>query len=338
MPNLKPTIAVAACLFELNGSAPTEFRVVPLGPFRAKDGRPHNLPGWNLSHAAGQALLAALQNGADDFLIDFDHQTLHTKTTGQKAPAAGWVKRSDFELREDGIYALNVQWTDEAQADIAAKRYRYVSPVIAFDQKTGTVTAVLMAALVNYAAIDGLSDLAAAHFDLFNPDEDTMKLKEALIVALGAAVDASDEDLINQIAALKNDADKVDALSAEIGTLKQAQKDTAQMVPLSVVTELQTQLAELSGEIVSGKVDKLIQANLAKLPTPGLQAWAAKQSFEALSAYLETAPEVAALIGMQTTSANVPKTEVAALSSEELEVAKQMGISADELKKSKEVA
>jgi hypothetical protein len=54
-----------------------------------------------------------------------------------------------------------VEWTADAIADIKAKRYRYISPVIAFDKATGAVTNVLMAALVNAPALDGMQDLAA---------------------------------------------------------------------------------------------------------------------------------------------------------------------------------
>src|SRR5690606_29567309 len=71
-------------------------------------------------------------------------------------------------------------------------------------------------------------------------------------------------------------------------------------VPVSAVTELQTQLAALTAKQENSELDRLIEKNIAKLPTPGLQDWARQQSVAALSAYLENAPEVAALTGTQT--------------------------------------
>jgi len=151
--------AARASLTALEGQAPSEFRLLPAGTFKAKDGRPAGLAGWNLSDAAAWAIIGRAQRQQDRFLIDYDHQTL--SGDGTRAPAAGWFSRLEWRPG-DGLYALGVEWTAAAQAAIQAKEYRYISPVLTYDPKTGNVTGVLMAAIVNYPAIDGLTDLAAA--------------------------------------------------------------------------------------------------------------------------------------------------------------------------------
>ena len=153
--------AARASLFSLEGRAPSEFRLMPAGQFRAKDGRPVGLSGWNLSDAGARRIVEAAQRQRDRFLIDYDHATLAENGGGK---AAGWFSRLEWRPG-DGLFAVGVEWTASAQTAISAGEYRYISPVLTYDPKSGDVTGVLMAAIVNYPALDGLTDLAvAAHF------------------------------------------------------------------------------------------------------------------------------------------------------------------------------
>lgn len=164
--------ASRASLTALEGQAPSSFRLMPAGTFKAKDGRPYGLQGWNLSDAAAWAIVGKAQRQQDRFLIDYDHATLNSN--GTRAPAAGWFSRLEWRPG-DGLYAVGVEWTAAAQAAIQAKEYRYISPVLTYDPKTGNVTGLLMAAIVNYPAIDGLTDLAvAARFDFNRPTVPTI--------------------------------------------------------------------------------------------------------------------------------------------------------------------
>jgi phage I-like protein len=97
-------IALSAQLIELSGTAPTEFKLLPAGKFRAKDGRPHGLSGWVMNDTSANTLLSASTQQADKYLIDYDHQTLHSKTNGQQAPAAGWFSALAWRP-DDGLYA-----------------------------------------------------------------------------------------------------------------------------------------------------------------------------------------------------------------------------------------
>lgn len=336
--NTNLIIEVAPCLFDLNGHAPAEFRLVPFGTFKAKDGRPHGLPGWRLDAQSGAAALRNIQALADDFLIDYEHQTLYTRENGQNAPASAWVNRADFEIRGDGIYATHIDWTAAAKAAIEAKEYRYISPVIQYDKKTGVVTGVLMAALVNHAAIDGLTDLAAAHFS-FN-EEDSPVDKETLAL-LGLDENASPEQIAQAVAALKSQADQVESLTDQVAALKAnsdpGKPDPAKYVPVETMTALQQQVAALSNQVNRRDCDELIEAALSDGRLLEAQkSWAQSLDLAALKAYLKDAQPIAALKGTQSGGRDPEDGGEGGLTADELAVCKTTGIDPDEYKKNKE--
>ncbi|MDD4978776.1 MAG: phage protease [Gallionella sp.] len=139
------------------------IRLIPAGIFRATDGRPAGLPGWKLTASNAAAIIQAATLRANDFLIDYEHQTISASKNGLPAPAAGWFKRLEWRNGDSGgLFALDVRWTERAAAMIAAREYRYISPVFTFDFKTGDVQGLHSAAITNDPALDGLTDMVAA--------------------------------------------------------------------------------------------------------------------------------------------------------------------------------
>ncbi len=139
--------------------AEREFRILPAGVFRAKDGRPAHLPGWKIDAEIAERVIAASAS-ADELVIDYEHQTINAEKNGQPAPAAGWFKRMAW--REGaGLFAVDVQWTDKARAMIAAGEYRYISPVFPYNAVTGEVQKIIGLGLTNNPALPGLANLAA---------------------------------------------------------------------------------------------------------------------------------------------------------------------------------
>jgi phage I-like protein len=108
-----------------------EFRILPAGVFRAKDGRPAHLPGWKIDAEIAQRVIAASAS-VDDLVIDYEHQTLNAEKNGHPAPAAGWFRRMVWR-EGTGLFAVDVKWTDKARAMIAAGEYRYISPVFPYN-------------------------------------------------------------------------------------------------------------------------------------------------------------------------------------------------------------
>lgn len=146
-----------------SASVPTEIRLLPAGLFRSWDGRPKEVGAWNLTEAGARNIISAAASRTSDLVIDYEHATLSASQSGSKAPAAGWWK--SMEWRPDGLYATDIKWTEAAARMIQAGEKRYISPVFAWDKRTGEVAAIRMAALVNDPGLDGLTDLARLSAD-----------------------------------------------------------------------------------------------------------------------------------------------------------------------------
>ncbi|PHS47268.1 MAG: hypothetical protein COB05_09820 [Marinobacter sp.] len=152
-------ISIAALTARLRMPS-SDIQLFPAGVFRARDGRPAGIAGWRMDAPSAHELIALAAQRQTPFVIDYEHQTLYAETSGNPAPAAGWFER--LEWREgDGLYAVDVEWTARATAMIEGDEYRYLSPVFKYD-KSGTVTELLMVAVTNNPAIDGIADVAAA--------------------------------------------------------------------------------------------------------------------------------------------------------------------------------
>lgn len=233
-----PHRKVALLAAALRVEPKAEVQLLPAGEFAARDGRPGKDLMWRLDDSAGQALAATLtrDSAATQFLVDYDHQTLYAGLNS-KAPAAGWA--STFEWRDGtGLFAIDVRWTDAALSSIRSGEYRYVSPVIAYDQRSGQVLTVQMAAITNFPALTGMqalgdalmAQLAACNTLSLSPahasprpqdsDMDIVVTLAALMgLAAGAtpdAVVASVKDLLGQVGALKDKQGKATALSTAL--------------------------------------------------------------------------------------------------------------------------
>jgi phage I-like protein len=284
-------------------SAGGALQLMPAGTFDAARGALAGQGPWTLTGEAAAKVIAKVAARKNDIVIDYEHQTLLSAKNGKPAPAAGWIKPDSlFFDPNKGLLSAAFKWTAAAAAAIAADEFRYLSPVFAYDEITGEVRDLINVALLNSPAIDGMDAVTLAAASLFyQPDEETpVAITTTLKKTLGLADTATDEELIQAVEALKAKADAASAKDTEIAALKAKTIDPAGFVPIAVVTELQGQLAALSAKQEKTEIEQLIEKNMTKLPTPGLQQWARGQSIAALSAYLDNAPEVAALAGMQT--------------------------------------
>src|SRR5690606_27549845 len=88
----------------VTGNEPTWIQVIPAGAFRARDGRPKDVPFWRMDTAAAKSVIDAFSAEQYRPVVDYEHQTLHAESNGKDAPAAGWIQQ--LEWREgDGLYA-----------------------------------------------------------------------------------------------------------------------------------------------------------------------------------------------------------------------------------------
>jgi len=347
--------AIAACSFELTTGA--DLQILPAGEFRATDGRPTDVKAWYIDAAIAASIIAEVSARQNRLVIDYEHQTLLAAENGKPAPAAGWFKQ--LEWREgDGLYAIGVEWTDAAKAHIEAKEYLYFSPVFSYSKKTGAVESVLLGAITNNPALDGMSEVAVAAASklLTNTESLTMDLDELLerlrwmfnLPTLATADDILTEvnkavDLIkadnataaasfNLIAHLSAQHQSIASLTAQIET-----PDPAKFVPLSVMQEMQTQLTALNKQINDGEVEDLVTVALSSSRLlPAQEPWARElgaKDIAALKSYLDTAQPIVALTGTQT-GGKIPDADgITGLTDSQLAVCKQMGVSPEDYKK-----
>lgn len=139
----------------LDATAGELVQLLPATDFQARDGRPGPGEAYRMNEGNGPSIARGLDAVAKltPVVVDYDHQTLSSKTPGGLAPAAGWITSASW-VPFTGLFA-RIEWTARAAALIAAREYRHMSAIIQSDA-AHVVTGVLMAALVNYPAVLGM--------------------------------------------------------------------------------------------------------------------------------------------------------------------------------------
>lgn len=315
-------LGIAACAISV---APGKaIQLLPAGEFRANDGRPFDVPHFVINPEIAAAVIADFSARKNKTVIDYEHQTLHVTKNGQPAPAAAWF--SALEWRDDGLYAIDVEWTERATAMIETGEYKYISPVFTYELKTGAVKKLLNAALTNNPALDGMDAVAASQFaqliDQSNKESLTMNLLEQIRWMLNLAVTATEEEVIaelqkaidqiktvagdaavaagfNVLSLIKSQSDQIAALAASA-----VNPDPTKYAPVPAMQTLQNEVAALRAQITEREVNEVVTAALAAGKIlPAQEAWArahGKESIASLKAYLATTQPIAALTGGQT--------------------------------------
>ncbi|HHE9994256.1 TPA: phage protease [Haemophilus influenzae] len=331
-------LTVAACSFEIDKAKYGRIQLLPYGKFRATDGRPTDVEAWYVTDTNGADVVALANNQRNPLPIDYEHQIIHSLKNGKEAPSAGWMEY--FYFTPQGIFA-DVRWTDKAADYIKNGEYRYISAVFAYDTE-GYIRKIFHAALTNTPALDGMEEaMVAASVNLLQEDNPMdKKLLAALCTLFVLKADASEADITEKVTALsaaKGDSSvdvldvyaklaekeqSVAALSTQVGN-----PDPAKFVPVEQIAALQADFNALKTSVEADKKAALITAALSqgKL-APALKDWAQSLSVEALSAYLEKAPAMAALSGEPQAKGD-PEQKVAALSAAESAAAKALGLS-----------
>jgi phage I-like protein len=160
-------------LVELSSEPPQEFRLFGVGENETSKG----LVLFDDDSAA--SVMSRYEKHGTDLPIDYGHGMLSVVTTPDSGVAAGWFSP---ETREDGLYAVNVEWTEKASKALRAREYRYFSPAIEVDDD-GRMVGLINVALTNLPATVGQTPLVAHN----KPQGDEMS---ELLKALGAESEA----------------------------------------------------------------------------------------------------------------------------------------------------
>jgi phage I-like protein len=358
--------ALLAATLALSGQG--RAQLLPASEFASRDGRPGPGKTWKLTDTQGLALAAKINAIArlTPIVIDYDHQTITAPSTGAKAPAAGWIEKVEW-LSGQGLFAT-VKWTTLAGQYIAADEYKYLSPVIEYDEDSGEVTAVLMAALVNYPGILGMQAAEAALAAQFghnkprlHTESNPMNLLAQLLAMLGLPTDTNEAAALSAVVDIKAAADAAKArpvvptalaaaLELQAGATEQqavaalsgikakaAAPGALSEATVAQITALQGQVQALQSAANQAQVTSLADGAIAAgkfLPAFRDELLKIGQAnLAALSSMVAAAPPIPGLQGQETTgaaAAAAAANPAAALSGADAQrIAANMGIGAE---------
>ncbi|MDK2598657.1 phage protease [Pseudoalteromonas obscura] len=326
--------------------------IIPDGLFSGHDGRPKDVESghWLMDAAAFQFLQLHAEQRPNDYLFDYEHQTLHKEKNGQPAPAAGWFKPDALQyVPGEGVYAENVEWTDKAVSAIRAKEYRYVSPVFLYDTITGRVLKLLHVALTNDPAILGMDEVAILNSQFTQFGVPPMNEAQKLLTALGVTVDGdvTDAHITQGQAAIEKIKQEAQTAQAALTAQQDKQQtvDLSKYVPIESYNALHTQYVALSAEhqvtTVDAEIDKAKQdGRIIEAEVDYFKKLGEQQGVAALTTMLETRKPIAALTTQQTKQTQTPpedkKKGLAALTADDKYAADQLGMSHQEFADAKE--
>lgn len=308
-------------------TVPDHIRLVRMGRNRTTKGD------YFVTPEGLQTVIANFKALERDLVFDYEHQTLKDV----EAPASGWIK--DLEAAPDGLWA-RVEWTAKAREYIAAKEYRYFSPVV-YPHKTSRIMSALgSVALTNDPATTGADPIV--NKDNFETEE---PMREALIQLLGLDPAVTDDDLVAVIRSMK---DKLGEAEAEIA----AKADVADSAIQALALKADAKGADVRGAVIAlknpdGHVSieefRALKAQVADRDaeelvalalkdgkiSPAQRDWAkayALKDGEGFGAFVAAAPRVVDT-GMSAGAGSRQGAGVSKLTEAEALVCKQMGLS-----------
>ena len=322
------------------GGAPEVISVLPFGHVVSQKGE------FDVDEESLAAMKEQIAQRGVDLVVDYEHQTL----TGERAPAAGWVKEL---FAEDGHIKARVEWTIPAKQYLENKEYRYLSPVITVRKSDNKATGLHSLALTNTPAIAGMTPIVNS--STFQGGETNMnELIKKIAAALGLGEDADEEQILTALSAcveenkaLKEAAEGGKAEDQDDGIV--ANKSVCELLGLKAGAST----ADVAASIMAlkGGVDGRVKALEEKLAdrdaeeavelalksgkiTPAQRGWAkgyALKSPDGFKEFLEKAPQA------------VPMSEIAGGDALALKgnkpdeatmlVCKQLGVSAEDVQK-----
>ncbi|NBC34910.1 MAG: hypothetical protein GVY13_19740 [Alphaproteobacteria bacterium] len=337
------------------GTAPVPESVLllPPGAFYGRDGRgPWRVVDPQAVIAASRALAA----GAD-LVIDYDHQSDFAAVagTGGRAPAAGWI--TGLTVAADGGIRARVHWTVQARRAIAAREYRFLSPVFAHDA-AGRVIRLLRAGLTNtpnlalpalnmeMRAMDEIpaSPPPAAGTPLAPEGHDAPSLADSLAALFGLPVPVSEQAILDHAERLAARPDPLrlvrdllglpaDAAPDRVAAALAEQADRAEraMALEGRVTALQSQLTNVLQRRVEDDVDRLIaEGRVLPAERDSMISLAASQPqhFRAIARARPVLVEPGALLagGPPARARRSDGSGASGLSRDELAVCRQLGL------------
>lgn len=311
-----------------------------------------DVPEWVLLFAEGQGELAtgerfhvdrsgfdlmtaSLESRGIDLVWDYEHQTL----TGDKAPAAGWVKAMRYD---DGVGIMaKVDWTEAAANHIKAREYRYFSPVFDVRKSDLRVVGLHSVALTNTPKTNNQQPIVAKHSADAADGGSTMLKK--LIAKLGLPEDATEEDVIAKIGELSaKKQERFEVVAKDVLTALDLEEGSDVSTVVATIHAMnqtsktmvsKTEFDALSKKLLDRDVNEIVAKAMAEGKiTPDQKDWATKYAtndMDGFTLFVSKAVPVVPLDKLpgKTKEANSPAGDETTMT-----IAASMGLSADDVK------
>ncbi len=290
---------------------PTELRLFAKGATATTKGPVV----WN-DRAAKATMAAFKASGLDQIPFDVGHGMLNPFAPPEGHKAFGWFTP---EARSDGLYAADIEWTEDGAAKLSKREFRFYSPAIMRDGESGEVAELINVALTNLPATRGQKPLVADNTGVAGQHGVHMDELEKILKLLGLR---SADELLSRWAERSTLESKVLSVTGE-QTVAAAQVKLDNMkIQADSSVKLAARVTELEATIANGARDAKIEAlsKAGKLP-PALHPLAKTFTLEQLSAFEAAAPVIPEG-GPREPAGPVPT----ALSATELEVVTQLGL------------
>jgi len=138
-------------LLSMAGAPPKEFRLFGLGVTDTKKGK------FKLTSEGMKKCLDAALDWGVRMVIDFEHQSFMGSIVGAVS-AAGWFTLAG---RADGLYAVDIDWTEKAATMITKREVKYVSPAF-HTTKDGEIVEIVNCAVTVMPATKNAQPLQAS--------------------------------------------------------------------------------------------------------------------------------------------------------------------------------
>lgn len=326
---------LATCSFELlsqtdaagKTTPPSEFRIFPAGEIESHHGR------FSFSPASSRRVMESAKKYGNDYSIDYQHGmfALLSANPAESAKAAGWFKP---EIRDGSLWATQVSWTPKATEMLSNREYRYISPAFDFDEKK-EIHLLRNVALTNVPAIFNLEPLLASWTSAGEPEEEeehpTMK---TLLALLGLAETASEAEAMAKLSQLQTPMTELLSFTGKpaagdaLAVIK-AWKAAADSVPA-----MHAELSQLKTAAVDVERDALIADGKKRgVVPPAYEPVLKTMELSQLKEFLKVAVPVHAPKGKEASDGTI--LETVALSQQERDVGKLLGVTDEQMAKSK---
>ena len=141
---------------------------------------------------AAESVMSRWNSYGNDLCFDYEHRAVDADARAGDGKAAGWFK---LAVRDDGLYAVDVRWTDRAAKEITDREWRYYSPTFEYEDKSGRILELVNVALTNIPATKDLPPLVAAKRDAMKAKAKKSAPRAALAVKSKKMDDTATDDL-----------------------------------------------------------------------------------------------------------------------------------------------